>query len=135
MQIRYCTTLPAKAEYFRLFESAGWNADYGLTEDDLFESLRLSWYQVSAYEGDELVGFGRVISDGVLHALIVDLIVLPAYQGRDIGRTILASLVERCQASRIRDIQLFCARGKAGFYRKCGFVERPLDAPGMELSK
>ena len=32
-----------------------------------------------------------------------------------------------------RDIQLFCAKGKAGFYERFGFLPRPQDAPGMEI--
>jgi len=42
--------------------------------------------------------------------------VLPAYQGQGIGSRILADLVERCRSHGIYDIQLFCAKGKAGFY-------------------
>jgi GNAT superfamily N-acetyltransferase len=82
-----------------------------------------------------LRGSGRVIADGVLHALIVDMIVLPSHQNRGIGRAILSRLVERCRAAGIRDIQLFCARGKSGFYERCGFIARPADAPGMEYKR
>jgi hypothetical protein len=31
------------------------------------------------------------------------------------------------------DIQLFCAQGKGEFYRRHGFVSRPMDAPGMQF--
>jgi len=125
--------LPDKGQFFRLFESTGWNEAYLLDGEQIYEALQHSWYSVSAYEGDCLVGFGRVLSDGVLHGLIVELIVLPGYQGRGIGGDILNMLVRRCQAEGIRDIQLFCARGKAGFYEKYGFVRRPEEAPGMGI--
>jgi GNAT superfamily N-acetyltransferase len=88
---------------------------------------------LSAYEGDELIGFGRVVSDGVVHAMIYDLIVAPARQGQGLGSTLLDLLVQRCLKEDIRDIQLFCARGKSGFYEKRGFVARPADAPGMQF--
>ena len=52
---------------------------------------------------------------------------LPAYQGQGIGSRILADLVERCRSHGIYDIQLFCAKGKAGFYEKYGFESRPDD--------
>jgi GNAT superfamily N-acetyltransferase len=135
MEIRYTNTTPDRQEYFELFESTGWNREYALSEDALMKSLAKSWCMVSAYEGSRLVGFGRALGDGILHALIVDLIVLPSHQGQGIGCAILAKLVGRCQEAGIRDVQLFCARGKAGFYQQCGFVERPADAPGMELRK
>jgi GNAT superfamily N-acetyltransferase len=135
MAVIYRRTLPERSEFFTLFEATGWNREYRLDDGQLFEAIQQSWYCISAYESDRLVGFGRVISDGVLHALIVDLIVLPTHQGRGIGRAVLAALVERCTSCAIRDVQLFCAQGKVGFYHKCGFVERPADAPGMELRR
>ena len=135
MNIEYRNALPSKTEYFKLFESTGWNEEYRLGEDELIKATRQSWCLVSAYDGGQLVGFGRVISDGILHALIVDLIMLPSYQRRGIGRDILNMLVDRCRSNRIPNVQLFCARGKADFYRRCGFVERPADAPGMELGR
>ena len=99
----------------------------------MHEALQHTWYAVSAYDADRFVGFGRVISDGVLHALIVELIVTPEYQEQGIGSAILNELVAKCRAAKIRDIQLFCARDKVGFYAKHGFVARPDDAPGMQL--
>ena len=88
---------------------------------------------MTAYCEGRLAGTGRVISDGVLHALIVDVIVPPEYQGRGIGTSIMERLIERCRAARIHDVQLFCARGKAPFYRRLGFVNRPADAPAMDF--
>jgi GNAT superfamily N-acetyltransferase len=124
--------LPEPGQFYDLFQTTGWNDEYRLSAGKLALALSYSWYALSAYEGERLVGFGRVISDGVLHALIVEMIVLPEYQGRGIGGHILESMVARCRDAHITDIQLFCARGKAEFYRKHGFVPRPDDAPGMQ---
>ncbi len=130
--ILYTNSVPQPDAYYDLFESTGWNREYQLSPDELFSSLLSSWYMVSAYADDRLVGFGRILSDGILHALIVDLIVLPQYQGQGIGASLLDKLVAQCQAHGVRDIQLFCAKGKEGFYARYGFVARPADAPGME---
>ena len=135
MAIEYSSRIPPKEAFFQLFQTTGWNEEYQLRPDQLYEALQHSWDAVSAFEDGRLVGFGRVIADGVLHALIVDMIVLPSHQSRGIGRTILTRLVERCRASGIRDIQLFCARGESGFYERCGFVARPVDAPGREYKR
>lgn len=129
----YKDGLPDQTQFYTLFETTGWNKTYRLNADQLYRALQASWYMVSAYDGEELVGFGRVLSDGVLHALIVEVIVLPEHQGRSIGRRIMEMLIERCQSAGVRDIQLFCARGKAGFYERFGFVPRPADAPGMGI--
>lgn len=133
MDIRYTNDLPPRQAYFTLFQTTGWNAEYQLTADELYRALQASWYLVCAYHGDHLIGFGRMTSDGVLHAMIYEMIVDPAYQGQGIGTEILKRLVDHCRLHRIRDIQLFCARGKRLFYEKNGFVARPDDAPGMQF--
>jgi GNAT superfamily N-acetyltransferase len=133
MSMTYDNQLPEKDQFFALFESTGWNKSYGLDAGQLYQALQASWYSVAAYDRENLVGFGRILSDGILHALIVEMIVLPSHQGKGIGSAILEMLVERCQSAGVRDIQLFCARGKAGFYERFNFVPRPLDAPGMGI--
>jgi len=67
--------------------------------------------------------------------MIYDMIILPGYQGKGIGSVILNKLLEHCVQNKIRDIQLFSADGKMGFYRKHGFDPRPIKALGMEIRK
>jgi ribosomal protein S18 acetylase RimI-like enzyme len=135
MEITYRETVPARDEFFALFETTGWNRAYQLTPDELMQAIRKSWYFISVYDVDRLVGFGRVLSDTIVHALILDLIVLPSHQRRGIGGRILELLVARCRCVGMRDIQLFCAKGSAGFYESYGFKRRPEDAPGMEIKR
>ena len=132
VSIIYSNNLPDESEFFDLFETTGWNEAYKLKQDKLFMALRNSWFMVSAYNKQKLVGFGRIICDGVVHALILDLIVLPQFIGYGIGGRILEDLVKKCKDHNIRDIQLFSAKGKTSFYEKRGFLKRPDDAPGME---
>jgi GNAT superfamily N-acetyltransferase len=133
MELQYRESLPDQHAYFALFESTGWNREYGLTPEELHAAAGRSWFLLTVYRQGRLIGTGRVVSDGVLHALIVDVIVLPECQGTGIGTAIMNRLIERCRAARIRDVQLFCARGKALFYRRLGFADRPADAPGMDF--
>ena len=131
MAIRYQTFPPTPDEYFALFQTTGWNEEYQLTALDLARALKGSAFMVSAYDGSRLVGFGRMVSDSI-HAMIYDLIVAPDCQRHGIGGEILDRLVKHCQDAHIRDIQLFCAKGKRDFYERHGFVARPDDAPGMQ---
>ncbi len=130
--VRYRVEVPAIEQYWDLFLTTGWNIEYHLVPKDLAQALQHSWYMVCAYDGDRLVGFGRVVSDTRLHAMIYDLIVAPGHQEQGIGSEILEQLVRRCRQEQICDIQLFCARGKRTFYEKRGFVARPDNAPGMQ---
>ena len=132
MEIEIRSEIPATDQFWDLFQTTGWNEKYGLSSDELMQALHSSWYVLSAYEAEKLVGLGRLVSDGVLHATVYELIVLPEYQGQGIGGQILEKLVKKCKDSGIRDIQLFCAAGKREFYEKRGFVARPDDAPGTQ---
>lgn len=127
--------LPDKNEYFSLFVTTGWNENYKAGPDDLERVNQNSWFVISAYDENKLVGFGRVVTDFVLHAMIYDMIVLPDYQGKGIGTMIIETLVNRCKEQGIRDVQLFCAKGKRAFYERNGFEVRAEDAPGMQLRK
>ncbi len=133
MSLVYNTAKPEKTNFVRLFESTGWNESYKLTPEELNTAVQNSWYCVSVYDCDNLIGFGRVICDGIEHALILDVIVLPEYQGKGIGREIMQRILSYCREHRIRDIQLFTSKGKQEFYEKLGFGYRPDDAPGMEI--
>jgi GNAT superfamily N-acetyltransferase len=132
MNIRYNSEMPSSEQAFVLFENTGWNEAYKITESEYKQVLLASWHVVCTYDGEKLVGIGRMTSDGIVHAMIYDMIVDPAYQRQGIGTEILKRLVDFCCSQRIRDVQLFCARGKRIFYEKNGFTARLDDAPGMQ---
>lgn len=133
-KIHYSDNIPDIDSFFVLYESTGWNDKSKKPKELLFHALKNSWYFVSVYAGDQLVGCGRIISDGHLHAFITEMIVLPEYQMKGIGKEILKRLVDKALECGIRDIQLFCAKGKEGFYLNNGFGKRPDNAPGMQYN-
>jgi len=129
--IEYRNSLPDPVEYADLFETTGWNARYRVNSEDLSRVLTASWSTVSAYVSGRLVGFGRTMCDGVLYAVLFDVIVHPDFRRRGIGGEIVRRLVDECIAAGIRDIQLFSAAGKSEFYERLGFRVRSPEAPGM----
>lgn len=132
MNLRFDPQVPGIEEFWTLFATTGWNDEYRLSQQSLHEAISRSWRVISVYHESRLVGFGRVMSDGLLHAMIYDLIVSPSYQNLGIGSEMLKRLLDSCRAAGIPDIQLFCARGKRGFYERRGFRARADDSPGME---
>lgn len=132
MKIEIRSGIPDSASMWEVFLSAGWNSDYNLSENEYHLTALESRFIVSAYSGEKLIGYGRVAADGIMHAMIYDLIVLPEYRGCGTGSEILEKLIKLCREAGIRDIQLFCARGKRKFYEKRGFAARREDAPGMD---
>ena len=132
--VRYTRSMPDPETYFALFETTAWNRKYGVTAVDLERAIANSWTVCCAYNKDELVGFGRVISDGILYAMIYDMIVATEFRKKGIGSRILEELVEQCREAGIREVQLFSAEGKKSFYEKRGFRPRDDEAPGMTLT-
>lgn len=132
-KIIFSEELPEIEKYWNLFLTTGWNQRYNFSKQDLNDAIQNSWYAVSVYNSGNLIGFGRVIADGIHHALIVDMIIHPEYQGQGLGGKLLNKLVDKCKEKKIRDIQLFSAKDKYVFYEKNGFKSRPVNAPGMQL--
>ncbi len=130
--IQFKEQLPNINEYWNLFNSTGWNKEYNFTLTDLKKAIDESWCALTAFDADRLVGFGRVLGDGIHHAFIVDMIIHPQYQNKGIGSALLNRLVKKCKENNIRDIQLFAAEDKYWFYEKHGFERRPQNAPGMQ---
>lgn len=77
-----------------------------------------SYSKVFIYDNNNLIGFGRTISDGVYQAAIYDVAVLPSYQGKGIGKLIISNILEsipKCNAI------LYASPGKEEFYKKFNF--------------
>jgi len=50
---------------------------------------------VFIFDSDQLIGFGRAISDGAYQAAIYDIVVLPEYQKQGIGRLIMERILQK----------------------------------------
>lgn len=124
-------TPPSAADFKALYDETGW-ADLPTAT---FESaLAGTWIACTARDSDgALLGMGRMISDGALHAFVTEMLVAERARGNGIGARILDALVTAAKAQGVHDVQLFAARDRAGFYERNGFGRRPADAPGMDL--
>jgi ribosomal protein S18 acetylase RimI-like enzyme len=86
---------------------------------------------VAAIHKNQVIGMGRVIGDRVIMCYILDLIVLPEFQGRGIGKAIMENLIAYVKDSALPTIGLFTAeKGLEKFYEKFGFFIRPSDDRG-----
>lgn len=133
MEIEFSELNPTKDNFIRLHQTTGWNAKGLYTYDQLYTAICNNWYSVSIYHNKNLIGYGRIISDGIYQTLICDVMVHPEYQKQGIGKEVMKSLLNKCEEEGIKWVQLFCAKGKQDFYKKLGFISRDSEAPGMSL--
>ena len=106
------------ANLVRLYERAPWAQ--GRTVEDTRRMLANTDLALSAWEGERLIGFGRVLTDYVYRASIWDVIVDPAYQGQDIGTQIMERILHHPDLKRV-ELFWLCTRDKQAFYEKLGF--------------
>lgn len=88
-------------------------------EPDLHKkAFEASHTTVFVYHAKRLIGFGRAISDGVYQAAVYDCAVLPEFQGKGIGTTIMKNILQRISHC---NVILYASPGKEGFYQTLGF--------------
>lgn len=121
-------------EAYALWLLAGWNESYGVSRREFERSWRGSPVKKCIVRGGRVVAIGRANSDGVVYAMIHDIVVHPEHRGHGHGKRIVEEIVEALKAMGMRSVQLMAAKEQADFYRKLGFEARPTDAPGMQLS-
>lgn len=90
---------------------------------------------VVAVEGRDIVGMGRVISDGISDAYIQDMTVRSDHRNQGIGRRILNALIDRLHADGLYWIGLIAEPGSPRLYRSAGFRKMTGCAPMMMNQK
>ena len=120
-------------EILALYRSAGWWHDGEDDPSQIPGIIRGSLVFIVAVdrESGKAVGMGRAISDGVSDAYIQDMVVLPGYRGRGIGKAILGKILQACREHGIGWIALIAEGGTGDFYRGLGFGVEEGDVPMM----
>ncbi len=103
--------------------------DTKATEIGLHNSL----FSVCVIFENEVVGCGRIIGDSGIYFYIQDVIVLPDFQGKGIGKRIMDAIMDylKTYAHSGAFVGLMAAKGTSKFYERYGFMERSNDSPGM----
>jgi predicted N-acetyltransferase YhbS len=98
-----------------ILETVGMTGGEPEFHQSIFES---SDVVVFVFDADEVVGFGRAISDGGKNACLLDVAVLPEYQGKGIGIMIVDSILDHLKGC---NVLLFANPGREAFYERFGF--------------
>ena len=125
-------------EFNLLYDDVGWGAyDDNITQ----KALDNTFYSVSAYDDNKIVGYGRIIGDTICFLYIQDIMVKPEYQGNKIGTMIMNKLLEKINEIKQENpdlrVYLGASKNREEFYEKFRFIKR-IDADlgyGMILNK
>ena len=91
-----------------------WPRDYNA---DLAQQALRRTLNITAWDGDKLVGCVRILSDGYFFGTISEILVDPAYQRRGIGRRLMELAWEHAPTS----LFLGAQPGNEGFFEKMGY--------------
>jgi GNAT superfamily N-acetyltransferase len=72
---------------------------------------------------DRLVGFGRVLTDEVYLAVILDVIVAAEWRSLGLGKMILDAIVGHPKLVGVRSLELVCQPDLMPFYGRWGFTD------------
>lgn len=134
MDLKFVKRFPTPAEYNMLTEAVGW----GTREESIVEeALRHTLYSLCVYDGERLIGYGRILGDKTIFLYIHSVMVIPEYQAKGIGRGIMTELIKQIdEYKKVNpDIRTYlgAAKGREGFYEKFGFISRPTDDLGAGM--
>ena len=134
MKINYIEKTPTPDDFNMLTESVGW----GKRENSIVEeALKNTLYSLCVYDENKLIEYGRIIGDKTIFLYIQDIMVIPKYQGKQIGTGIMNKLLK--QVDRYKKVNpnirtyLGASKGKESFYEKFGFISRPNDKLGAGM--
>jgi GNAT superfamily N-acetyltransferase len=74
---------------------------------------------VGAWHGEELVGFARAVTDGILRAYVEDVVVSPDWRSTGIGQALMDCLVDALGP--IPVVTLFCVPDLVPYYERHSF--------------
>jgi GNAT superfamily N-acetyltransferase len=111
-------------QLMELFAAGWWTADR-IAEDvaAMLAASDLLFTLVHRPE-DRLVGFARVLTDGVYLALVLDVLVAPDARGSGLGRMLMDAVVRHPRLAAVRSVELVCQPELFPFYGRWGFTER-----------
>ena len=108
-----------------LSEDAYWSP--GVARDVVERSIRNSLC-FGLYDGENQVGFARVVTDRAAFAYLADVFVLPAHRGRGLGKWLVETVLAHPDLQDLRRFFLGTADAHS-LYERYGF--RPVDPERM----
>jgi ribosomal protein S18 acetylase RimI-like enzyme len=121
IEIKFVNKWP-ESEIIKLYKAGGWWKDtYNTSGVKPLIAGSFAFAVVINKNTGKTIGMGRIISDGVSDAYIQDLVILPEYRGRGIGKMLVKQLLKYCLSKKLVWIGLISEPGQDEFYTSVGF--------------
>ncbi len=135
MEVKYLDSITVE-DYNYLRKSVAWAE---LESKQALKGINNSAFLISAVVDNKTVGVTRVVSDGGYIAIIVDVIVLPDFQGNGIGKAMMQKAMEYIKSTisegQFVFVNLMAAKDKEPFYSQFGFEARPNEKVGAGMTQ
>lgn len=102
-------------------------------------ALNNAFHITTARDNGRAIGMIRVLSDGSYANFITDVMVIPEYQHRGIGKEMMRRTIDFMYGTLEKGetivLYLMSATGREPFYKQFGFRERPNEVWGAGMSQ
>ncbi|WP_276121374.1 GNAT family N-acetyltransferase [Pararhizobium qamdonense] len=122
--------VPGIDDYLRLRDVSGLSP---FSREAAEKGLPNSIFGVCLMNGDAVVGMGRIIGDGGCFFQVTDIAIMPEYQGKGLGKMIMAALTGyiESQLPKTAYISLIADVPANRLYQQFGFAETAPRSVGM----
>ncbi|WP_096155021.1 MULTISPECIES: GNAT family N-acetyltransferase [Bacillus] len=111
-----------------LFQDAGWARETPEWQKEKYTLIfQNSTWAFTIWDRDQMVGMIRVISDKIMAANIMDLVVHSRYRGQGLGQKLVSLCVQKLPHG---DWFAHTSADNFSFYKKCGFEVKDLKKNG-----
>ncbi|MCM1166312.1 MAG: GNAT family N-acetyltransferase [Lachnospiraceae bacterium] len=136
MAIEYIDKAPSFEEYMEMRRAVNFMV---LSERIARNALNNAFHITTVRDNGRAIGMIRVLSDGSYANFITDVMVIPEYQHRGIGKEMMRRTMEYMRSTLLPGetivLYLMSAIGREDFYRQFGFRERPNEVWGAGMSQ
>jgi ribosomal protein S18 acetylase RimI-like enzyme len=130
-----CLSKKHTEQLVKLLHKQWWCSTRTLEEVLIMLKTCLSFGLIEESSGD-LVGYARVLTDGIKYAYVYDVIVEEKLHGHGLGKFIINEILESPKLKDLKKLELTCAPNMISFYKKFGFsTDYGKEVVPMRLSK
>ncbi len=134
--IEYIDEAPTLDEYKEMRRAVNFMV---LSDRIASNALNNAFHITTARDNGRAIGMIRVLSDGSYANFITDVMVIPEYQHRGIGKEMMRRTIDFMYGTLEKGetivLYLMSATGREPFYKQFGFRERPNEVWGAGMSQ